>query len=177
MSNWQRFTHSPVQNTEPTPANTPSFTPKSQPNTAKTPLPETINSVPRTKNQLTFPEHKPIINPPLAPNFDQQKPEFLKRRKPQVDTPPTPRQPPVPEPSVSATQQPELDPTPTPIEEPTPTFSPSPSVENPPTEEPTPTPTFSPILTPDVAPTTSSVEAVPSPAVTVTPLENPANSN
>ncbi|KAF3889936.1 MULTISPECIES: hypothetical protein [Nostocales] len=177
LSNWQRFTHSPVQNTEPTPANTPSFTPKSQPNTAKTPLPETINSVPRTKNQLTFPEHKPIINPPLAPNFDQQKPEFLKRRKPQVDTPPTPRQPPVPEPSVSATQQPELDPTPTPIEEPTPTFSPSPSVENPPTEEPTPTPTFSPILTPDVAPTTSSVEAVPSPAVTVTPLENPANSN
>ncbi|MUG97177.1 hypothetical protein F7734_34540 [Scytonema sp. UIC 10036] len=184
-SNWHRFTPKVPQNTEPTTTKTPSDTPKSQPRTTKTPLPQTIDSVPRTNRQLTFPEHKPIINPPLTPTFDQEKPASIKRQKPQIEIPPAPRPTFVPEPEVSATQQPEPSPTPTPTEEPTPTFSPSPAVEsnpptvesNPPTEEPTPTPTVSPILTPDVAPTTSSVEVVPSPAVTVTPLENSLNSN
>ncbi|KYC35669.1 hypothetical protein WA1_07630 [Scytonema hofmannii PCC 7110] len=169
-SNWHRFTPSPQQ--EPTP--TPSYTPKSQPSTIKTPLPEAVESVPRTNTQLTFPEHKPVITPPLTPKFDQPKPTIIKRQKPEIDTAPAPEPSSVSEPTFSATEQPEPTPTPTPTEEPTPTFPPSPSLEsNSSTEEPTPTPTFSPILTPEVAPTTSSVEVVPSPAVTVTPLEKP----
>ncbi|GAA6615950.1 NB-ARC domain-containing protein [Scytonema sp. NUACC26] len=179
-SNWHRFTPPPPQKTEPTTTITPSSAPKSEPSTTKTPLPKAVESVPRTNTQLTFPEHKPVINPPLTPKFDQQPSTIIKRQTPQIDTPPVPRRKSIPEPAVSATQQPPTTPTSTPTEEPTPTptFSPSPSVEsNPPIEEPTPTPTFTPVLTPNVAPTTSSVDTVPSPAVTVTPLENPMSSN
>jgi hypothetical protein len=178
-SNSRRFTPPPPEKTEPTTSVTPLSAPKSEPDTLKTPSSKSIDSVPTTNAPLHFPEHKPVINPPLTPKFDQL-PTPIKRQKPQIDIPPATRRISIPKPAISETQEPEPEPTSTPTEEPTPipTFSPSPSVEsNTPIEEPTPEPTFTPTLTPNVAPTTSSVDAAPSPAVTVTPLENPMSNN
>ncbi|MBP5973994.1 hypothetical protein HW132_14915 [Brasilonema sp. CT11] len=184
---WYRVTPSPPAKSTSKPTTTvkPSSVPKQEPTVTPTPLP--IVESPSTIITPSSPLPAPIIkvSPPITPDLENEQPVVPKRQKSKIKptTTPAKSKPPTftkPTTAPATSDAPTFTkptpdvttvPTPTPQATPTPTFTPSvtPNVEkNQPTVEPTPTPTFTPIPTPTP---TSQVQAIPTPAVTITPIE------
>lgn len=164
-----KATKTPASIAKPKPEGTVTFSP----------IPKPIPTIPFTLSPI--PKHTPKIDPPLTPKIEFQKPPTRKLQKPKIKPKYTPIPLATPTPAVMkpkptpALQQPtvELTPTPTPTPQ-------QPSVELTPTPTPTPeepraelTPTP---ITPTPTPaSTPKAEAIPDPAVTITPLVEPIN--
>jgi hypothetical protein len=175
--NWHRLTPAPPSQptTEPTTTAKPSPIPQTTPTATATSSPKIEIPPPTVTVTLSpLPAVTPKVSPAITPNIETQQPIIPQRNTSKTKPIPTPTPTPTliqPTPEETFTPTPTLEttPTPTPITPPE-----TPNLElNQPSEEPTPTPTFTPIPTPEPTPTVQSV--IPTPEVTITPIEEPTN--